>query len=234
MGHHERPVLGHAVDERRFGRREAGVRDSDQSVDHGPHRHHRHCRQTLTVSQDGAAEACTYGLSPSSVTVDRRGRHSGLQRDGRRRMRVDRYTVRSWIAVTSGSGSGNGTVSLAVAPNPTASPRTGTVSVEGQVFTVTQAGLDQTCRQQRVEQRVQLLGRERQRTRWTSPQAPAARGPSPPARAGSCRPSRAAAAAATLSFAVKQNNGITNRQATLTVGPWAVTVFQSGKARRTK
>jgi hypothetical protein len=48
----------------------------------------------------------------------------------------------SWITVTSGaSGTGNGTVSYSVAANQTSSPRTGTINVGGQIFTVTQAGI---------------------------------------------------------------------------------------------
>jgi uncharacterized protein (TIGR03437 family) len=47
----------------------------------------------------------------------------------------------SWLTVTAGaSGTGSGTVTYAVAPNTTASPRTGSITVAGVVFTVTQAG----------------------------------------------------------------------------------------------
>jgi len=46
----------------------------------------------------------------------------------------------AWITVTSGaSGSGNGTVNYLVAPNPSANPRTGTITIGGYVFTVLQA-----------------------------------------------------------------------------------------------
>jgi hypothetical protein len=48
----------------------------------------------------------------------------------------------SWITVTSGTGgTGNGNVSYSVAANPTSNPRTGTINVGGQIFTVTQAGI---------------------------------------------------------------------------------------------
>lgn len=47
----------------------------------------------------------------------------------------------AWITVTSGSsGTGNGTVNYSVASNTNASQRTGTITVNGQVHTVTQAG----------------------------------------------------------------------------------------------
>lgn len=48
----------------------------------------------------------------------------------------------SWISVTSGDlGGGNGTVAYTVAANNTSSPRSGTMIVAGQTFTVTQAAL---------------------------------------------------------------------------------------------
>ena len=50
----------------------------------------------------------------------------------------------SWITISSGaSGSGNGTTQVNVAANTTTSSRTGTLSVNGHIVTVTQAGL--TC-----------------------------------------------------------------------------------------
>lgn len=57
----------------------------------------------------------------------------------------------SWITVTSGvSGAGNGQVNYSVAANSTANQRTGTVTIAGQVFTVTQAGQVQTARTLRI------------------------------------------------------------------------------------
>ena len=47
----------------------------------------------------------------------------------------------SWLTVTAGaSGSGNGTVSFSAAANASTSQRTGTLTVGGQTFNVTQAG----------------------------------------------------------------------------------------------
>lgn len=47
----------------------------------------------------------------------------------------------SWITITAGaSGTGNGTVSYSVAVNTSSSPRTGTLTVAGRTFTVTQTG----------------------------------------------------------------------------------------------
>lgn len=51
----------------------------------------------------------------------------------------------AWISISSGgSGNGNGTVSFTVAANSSASGRTGTLTIGGQTFTVTQAGVPQT------------------------------------------------------------------------------------------
>ena len=47
----------------------------------------------------------------------------------------------SWLTVTSGaSGSGNGTVAFSAAANASTTQRSGTLTVAGQTFTVTQAG----------------------------------------------------------------------------------------------
>lgn len=47
----------------------------------------------------------------------------------------------SWLTITSGSpGSGNGTVGFSVGTNSSTSQRQATITVQGQVFTVTQAG----------------------------------------------------------------------------------------------
>src|SRR5262249_45925418 len=49
-----------------------------------------------------------------------------------------------WITITGGSaGTGTGTVTYTIDPNPTAAQRTGTFTIAGTVFTVTQAGA--TC-----------------------------------------------------------------------------------------
>jgi len=46
----------------------------------------------------------------------------------------------AWVTVTRGGGAGDGTVEFAVAANGTGAPRTGTITIAGQVFTIEQAG----------------------------------------------------------------------------------------------
>ncbi len=46
----------------------------------------------------------------------------------------------SWITITSGGGSGNGTVAYSVAAHSGLAPRSGTLTIAGKTFTVTQSG----------------------------------------------------------------------------------------------
>jgi len=74
----------------------------------------------------------------------------------------------SWVMITDGaSGRGNGTVSYTVAANPSTAPRTGTLTIAGQTYTVTQAGSNSapSCTgavplepQVAIEGRTELLG----------------------------------------------------------------------------
>jgi hypothetical protein len=190
--------------------------------------------QPLTVRQDGASVACSYSLSPASASVDPAGGGSAsfivTATNG---CSWTANTPASWIDVAGGSGLGVGSVSLTVAPNPSIETRTGTVTVEGRTFAVTQGGAGPAC------------------TYSVSPTAfsfssAAGRGDVRPGTGSTCSwtvvasdswlvPSVTSGTGnGPVPFTVKQNNGITNRTATLTVGPWAVTVFQSGKPRRTK
>jgi PKD repeat protein/GH25 family lysozyme M1 (1,4-beta-N-acetylmuramidase) len=99
-------------------------------------------RQTFTVSQAGAS--CSYAITPAT-----RG-HEGGAATGLVTVTAGAgcsWTAASnaaWITVTSGAtGSGNGAVGYSVAANPAQSVRTGTLTIAGQTFTVTQAAM--TC-----------------------------------------------------------------------------------------
>ena len=96
--------------------------------------------QTFTVTQDALPAACTYTLTPTTQTVPRNG--------GEFTVTVTTQPTCAWTAVSSAdwltfrdarSGSGSGAVVYRVAPNPPALPaRTATVTIGGQVLTVTQ------------------------------------------------------------------------------------------------
>ena len=89
--------------------------------------------------------ACTYAIAPTSGSVPAGGgtgstgvtSPAGCAWTG-----VSNNT--SWLTVTGGaSGSGNGTVAFSAAANSSINPRTGTLTIAGQSFSVTQPGI--TC-----------------------------------------------------------------------------------------
>ena len=95
---------------------------------------------TVRVDQDGLA--CAYSLSSESAAVDALGgtlsvnvlaNTGGCGWTG--------VSNAAWITVTGGSGSGNGSVAFGVAANPNLVERTGTLTIAGRTFTVTQAAL---------------------------------------------------------------------------------------------
>jgi len=97
--------------------------------------------QTFSVSQAGTP-ACTFTISPAISTLSSSGAATGT-------VAVTAGTSCSWtatsnaawITITGGAdGTGNGAVTYNVAANTGAAPRTGTVTIGGQSFSVTQPG----------------------------------------------------------------------------------------------
>jgi len=87
------------------------------------------------------APACTYGIGPTTASFTASGGSGSV---GVTVGAGCAWTATSndptWLSITSGSsGSGNGSVGYSVAANGTATPRTGTLTVAGQTFTVSQA-----------------------------------------------------------------------------------------------
>ncbi|HLJ46992.1 MAG TPA: BACON domain-containing carbohydrate-binding protein [Bryobacteraceae bacterium] len=99
---------------------------------------------TFTVTQAGAG--ATFTLSPSAASV------AAILVTGTFTVTATpsdaTWTATSnvsWISITSGaSGTGNGTVGYSIAANPSVNQRVGMISVAGQNFTVTQAGVAAT------------------------------------------------------------------------------------------
>ncbi|MBK6998564.1 MAG: DUF1566 domain-containing protein [Rhodoferax sp.] len=93
---------------------------------------------TVTVN------ACTYALGSSSASVAAPANTGSVSVTSSCAWTA--ASNASWIAITSGSsGSGNGTVGYAVAVNTSGSSRTGTLTIAGQTFTVTQAAAAPVC-----------------------------------------------------------------------------------------
>jgi Putative binding domain, N-terminal len=98
--------------------------------------------QTVTVSQAAAPAppACSYAISPTSMVVDRKKETYSVSVSAAAgcAWTASIASGGSWIVITSGhSGTGNGTVSFSLDPNNDP-PRTATLTIAGQTFTVTQ------------------------------------------------------------------------------------------------
>ena len=88
------------------------------------------------------ASACSYSITPTSQGAAAGGGNVTVTVTATAGCAWTAVSNSGFITVTAGaSGSGNGTVTLAVAGNGTGVPRTGTVTIAGQTFTVTQPEL---------------------------------------------------------------------------------------------
>jgi hypothetical protein len=93
----------------------------------------------FVITQEGAS--CTYTLTPPSTFVPASGASLQINVTASTGCAWTAASNAAWITVTTGSsGSGPGSISFVVAPNNTPSSRTGTLTVGGQTFTITQAG----------------------------------------------------------------------------------------------
>jgi hypothetical protein len=93
---------------------------------------------TFTVQQAGAA--CTYGVSPTSQSFAAAGGGGSSNVTSSGGCAWSATSNASWITVTSGaSGLGSGTANFTVAPNTVTSSRSGSLTIAGTTFNVTQA-----------------------------------------------------------------------------------------------
>jgi lipoprotein signal peptidase len=190
--------------------------------------------RTFTVTQAGAAPSCSYSLSPGSASVPAGGGSASFAVTANSGCAWTATTAdTSWITITSGSGAGNGTASVTVTPNTSAAIREGTVTVQGQTFIVSQPGAPSTCSYS---------------VSPTSANVPAAGGNGQVSvttgsgcawgvlsSAGWLMPSATGGSGGGgFTYTARSNSSMWTRSATLTIGPWVVTVTQSGKSSRTK
>ena len=96
---------------------------------------------SLTIAR---APGCTFSVSPTVRGAPAAGESRTFTVLAATGCRWTAVPSDPWIAITSGaSGTGNGSVGYTVAANPSATERTGTVSINGTVYTITQYGT--TC-----------------------------------------------------------------------------------------
>ncbi len=100
--------------------------------------------RTFTVTQGGDTSTCSFSLSSTTQSFGPGGGSATVAVNTPGSCCV--WTAASndnWITITSGSsGTGSGTVNYSVAANTTGAARTGTMTIAGQTFTVTQP---ETC-----------------------------------------------------------------------------------------
>ena len=94
--------------------------------------------QVHTVNQAGAPVPCTYSVDPTSASYMAAGGSATFKVITQAGCTWTASTTAPWITVTSGTGSGTGDVGYSVQVNSTGAPRSDTISVAGQVFTVSQ------------------------------------------------------------------------------------------------
>jgi uncharacterized protein (TIGR03437 family) len=96
--------------------------------------------RTFTVTQEGA-EACTYTISPTSTNVAASGGSGSISVGAS--ASACAWTAASnngWISISSGSsGTGSSSVNYSVSANTDTVTRTGSLTVAGKTFTVSQA-----------------------------------------------------------------------------------------------
>jgi hypothetical protein len=101
-----------------------------------------HC-YLYAIQTAGGGQNCSYSISPPSASYSSSGAEGTVNVTAPTGCDWTATSNAAWIAITSAdAGSGNDAVSYVVRDNMTASSRTGTISVAGKTFTVTQQGLN--------------------------------------------------------------------------------------------
>ena len=99
--------------------------------------------QTFSVAQ---GVGCTFAIDPTSQHAGSGGGNAGVDVTAPGGCPWTAVSRATWITITSGAaGSGSGRVAYAVATNTGHGARTGTMTIAGQTFTVTQDGAPNSC-----------------------------------------------------------------------------------------
>ncbi len=136
-----------------------GIIQADQNLNGGANRcaiwtvFARHGMGVSAVGNDGTTHTaatnvptdcggtCSFSISPTSASAAAAGGTGTVTVTATAGCSWTAVSNASFITVTGGaSGTGNGTVSYSVAANTLTTSRTGTITIAGQTFTVTQAG----------------------------------------------------------------------------------------------
>jgi C1A family cysteine protease len=181
-----------------------------------------------SIAYQPAGPTCSYTLSGTSVSVDDPGATGSVNvtTSGG----TCTWTASSnatWISITSGaSGTGNGTVYYTASTNTGNDPRTGSITIAGQTFTITQEGQGCSFMVKQVfpasggtgSLRVSAVSGCAWQSATTDPWITITNGQS---GTGSGK----------VSFSVSANSGAATREGTLTVAGTAWPVFQEAAAQ---
>ena len=136
-----------------------GILQADQNLNGGANRcaiwavFARHGMGVSAVGNDGTTHTaatnvptdcggtCSFSISPTSASVAAGGATGSVSVTAGAGCNWTAMSNAAFITITAGaSGTGSGTVSYSVASNASTASRTGTLTIAGQTFTVTQAG----------------------------------------------------------------------------------------------
>ncbi len=101
--------------------------------------------QTHTVTQTGAAPACTYSIAPGTRTLPSLGGEGRFTVTTQAGCTWNATGGASWLTITTGSGSGLGDVVYVALLHVGIEPRSADIAVAGQVHTVTQSAPVPLC-----------------------------------------------------------------------------------------
>ncbi|MES2140027.1 MAG: BACON domain-containing carbohydrate-binding protein [Bacteroidota bacterium] len=97
--------------------------------------------QTHNVVQNGVS-ACTYTIAPLTQSYTSAGGTGAVAVTSANGCSWTAISNDSWIFISSGNtGSGNGSVNLTVSASTSTAQRTGTITIAGQIHTITQTGV---------------------------------------------------------------------------------------------
>jgi len=96
---------------------------------------------TVRVAFASGTPSCNYAIAPTNQSFAASGGTGSVNVTAPAGCAWTAAANAAWLAITAGSpGNGPGTVNYFVAANTVTSPRTGTLTIAGQPFTITQAG----------------------------------------------------------------------------------------------
>ena len=176
---------------------------------------------TFTVTQLGTP--CAPAISTSSANVVAAGVTGTVGVSAAVGCAWTATSAATWITISAGAnGSGNGSVTYDVAANTGTAPRTGTLTIAGKTFTVTQAGVSCTFAVTQVPGTIPASGGTGKMTvttqpacAWTSSSA-----------VSWMTVTGSATGSGTASYTISANTGTTTRSAALTVAGTQITVTQ--------